>query len=151
MNVCCSGRLSTELATCLQQFFSAGTAPDLSRFAELRQLEFATTYPKEEDRMFISSITSTNLQKIVFGTHHSGPHWDTLLDDPCWVPFDDVICGLVDRLRMSGFTRTLEIELLVTFVEFGEEEFYKKFLPKFKEKGRVRIILALSRGVREWP
>ena len=45
---------------------------------------------------------------------------------------------------------TLEVELQVGQVAFNEEE-HKKFLPKFKEKGRVRIISASSDVIQQWP
>lgn len=60
-----------------------------------------------------------------------------------------MICGLADRLLSAGPTHTLEVELQVGQVAFNEEE-HKKFLPKFKEKGRVRIISASSDVTQEW-
>lgn len=106
--------------------------------------------PKEEDRILISSITSINLQQIIFAPYYSGHEWMALLEDPCWKAFDDMICGLVDRLRMSGSEHTLEVQFRVTFPDFGSEEHHELFLRKFKEKGRVRTVLASGR-VREWP
>ena len=68
-----------------------------------------------------------------------------------WISFDDMICGLVDRLRMSGNKHTLEVEFRAQFVNLDEEEDHDKFLPKFKKKGRVRIVEIASGKIREWP
>lgn len=72
------------------------------------------------------------------------------MDSPCWKPFDEVICGLVDRLRAAGYTHVLEVEFHLQYEGFDEEE-HKKFLPGFKEKGRVRIFFTPNGGVKEWP
>ncbi|KAF9647254.1 hypothetical protein BDM02DRAFT_3117393 [Thelephora ganbajun] len=127
------------------QFYPESTL-SLSRCLELRQLEIGSGLPHEEERAFISSITSTNLRKLVF----SRPQ-PNFMEDPCWTPFDDTICGLVDRLQASGYKYTLELELQADSVELGEEAHHKDFLPKFKEKGLVRIIDFASGRVWEWP
>ena len=103
--------------------------------------------PSERELALISSITSTNFRKVTFSPDVRG----FLLDERCWIPFDDTICGLVDRLRASGNKHTLEAELQIRIEEFDEEGYQVWFLPKFKEKGRVRIVAVLSGRVREWP
>lgn len=45
----------------------------------------------------------------------------------------------------------MEAEFRVGFVTFGKERYHKKFLPRFKKKGRVRIVSVVSGEVREWP
>lgn len=62
-----------------------------------------------------------------------------------------MICGLVDRLRRSGYKNTMEVELRAETVTIDSKAYYKEFLPKFQEKGRVRIVETSSGTVREWP
>ena len=90
-----------------------------------------------------------NFRKVIVGRPEIGC-WEVFRPDPCWEPFDDMICGLADRLRKAGLKHTLEVELQVGQVAFSEEE-HKKFLPKFKEKGRVRIISTSSDVIQQWP
>ena len=69
-----------------------------------------------------------------------------------WASLDDTLCGLVDRLRMSGYEHTLEVEFPIDVEDMDNYEAYQeKLLPKFKEKGRVRIAYILSGKFREWP
>ena len=62
-----------------------------------------------------------------------------------------MICGLVDRLCLLGYKHTLEVEFRAQLVNLDEEVDHDKFLPKFKEKGRVRVVEISSRRFREWP
>jgi len=122
-----------------QPNFTVNLTPDLSHCPELRQLELGLMYPQEEEMILVLSIASTNLRKIVFA-----PHWPTmelkdLMDDPRWVPFDDTICRLVDRLRVSGYVNTLEVEFRLLFSIPAGDACHKRFLPRFKEKGRVTV------------
>ncbi|KAF9648089.1 hypothetical protein BDM02DRAFT_3269711 [Thelephora ganbajun] len=123
----------------------------LSRCPELCQLEIITMHPQEQERILISSITSTSLRKIIFAPVTKRITWGLLWDHPCWMPFDDMICGFVDRLQASGYKHTLELEFRVNSVELGEEVHRKDFLPKFREKGLVRIVEVLSERVWELP
>ena len=126
------------------------TKPDLSRCSQLRQLEIVSTYPEEQERILISSITSANLEKIIFKPFNI-QSLQFFLGDPCWIHFDNILYGLVDRLRRSGLKHTLEVEFQLTSAEFGEEVYHGDFLPMFKEKGRVRMVNIFSGKVREWP
>lgn len=94
--------------------------------------------PREEEWSLISSITSTNFQKLIFAVPHLA--WDSYFNNPCWIPFDDTICGLVDRLRRSGYNHTMEVELRGDIVKMGEVARSHEFLPRFKEKGRVKVV-----------
>jgi hypothetical protein len=105
--------------------------------------------PRAEEQALISSITSAEFRKVVFVSSLS-LFWGFQLTNPHWVPFDDIICGLADRLRASGSRHTLEVELRLASVGFPEEDL-KQFLPKFKEKGRIRIVGVRFGGVQEWP
>jgi hypothetical protein len=100
---------------------------------------------------FISSITSTNLRTLVITPYRLPIRWGFFLDEPCWIRFDDVVCGLVDRLRVSGYVNTLEVEFLANIVGPEEEADHERILPKFKEKGRVRVVEISSDRFQEWP
>ncbi|KAF9645699.1 hypothetical protein BDM02DRAFT_3189483 [Thelephora ganbajun] len=146
----CETRLVTAMGRTLkrlkiEQFYPEPT-PRLSRCPELRQLEIATPCPRKQDRILILSITSINLQKLVFSRLRPN-----FLKNPCWIPVDDTICGLVDRLQASGYKHTLELEFRMDSVESGEEVDGKDFLPKFQEKGLVRIVEVPSGRFWEWP
>jgi len=95
--------------------------------------------PQEEEMTLIESITSTNLRKLIFAPYCPVAMLEDLMDDPCWIPFDDTMCRLVDRLRVSGYTNTLEVEFRLLFSAPAEAACHKRFLPKFKEKGRVTV------------
>lgn len=51
---------------------------------------------------------------------------------------------------MSGYKHTLEVVLRAEFVDLDEEVDHGRFLPKFKGKGRVRIVEISSGKFREW-
>ena len=89
--------------------------------------------------ILISSITSTNFRKLIFVPIPPLIELESLLEDPCWIPFDDMICRLVDRLRVSGYSNTLEVEFRLMFIDPACEARHREFLPKFKEKGRVTV------------
>jgi hypothetical protein len=99
--------------------------------------------PHEREIALISSIFSMNLRKIIFVPPLSFLAWECLLDNPRWTHFDEVLCALVDRLRVSGYENTLEVEIRAILVEPDEGVDHEKFLPKFKAKGRARVV--------EWP
>lgn len=61
-----------------------------------------------------------------------------------------MICGVVDLLQGSGYKNTLEVELRAERVRVSEEVTHERFLPRFKKKGRVRIVETLSGAVRGW-
>jgi len=92
----------------------------------------------------LSSITSTELRKIVFPV--SCTHGWNLFSRgmEVWTVTDKLLCGLVDRLGMTGYHHTLEVELQFTETEidFSEHDF-TKFLPEFREKGVVTITDAV--------
>ena len=70
--------------------------------------------------------------------------------DPRWTQFDGTICQLVDKLRFLGSRNTLEVEFRVQSDYLGEKEHHKGILPRFKEKGRIRVVSTTSGEVREW-
>ncbi|KAF9645186.1 hypothetical protein BDM02DRAFT_3189917 [Thelephora ganbajun] len=149
----CETRLVTAVGRSLKRLMIdrlyPELAPSLSRCPELRQLEITTIFPQEQVRFLISSITSTNLRKLVLSQLIS-PHGENILENPCWAPFDDVVCGLVDRLQVSGYKHTLELEFRTNFVELGDEVHCEDFLPKFQERGSVRIVEVMSGRIWGW-
>lgn len=111
---------------------------DLSRCSELRQLEVCVENHRPQELMLISSIASTNFRKLVFVSRELRKLFHFV--EFGWAEFDDMICGLVDRLRSSRYNHTLEVEFRTESVELGEEH-YSTILPKFREKGRVEIVV----------
>ena len=106
-------------------FFSAGTnTPYLLRCSKL---ELFNTIQPEQDLGLISSVTSMDFRKVIFSPIVRG----FLLNERYWIPFDDNICGLADRLRASENEHTLEleVELQIRIEEFGEEGCQEWFLP----------------------
>lgn len=116
------------------------TVPDLSRFTELCRLDIFTRHPEEQERNLISSITSMNFRKITLIFSGVDLRWEAFRDDTCWALFDDTICGLADRLRGSGCKHSLEVDFWTMLQVPEGAEHYWCFLPRFREKGRVRIV-----------
>ena len=84
----------------------------------------------------LSTITSTNIRKIVFH-----PFLKADLRDQFWSSLDTELSGLVDRLRASGYQHILDLEFQrdLGFAEMVLGAGLDRFLPKFREKGRVTI------------
>lgn len=119
-----------------------GVPLTLSHCPELRLLQICATIPGKLERAVISSIISTNIRTIIF-TPQLQPRYSTLrmqLEDPCWLPLDDALCMLVAKLRMLGYDHTLELEFRLDPVNFDLNLDPKGFLPKFRERGCVRVL-----------
>lgn len=88
----------------------------------------------------IASITSTNLREIVFPTRYGSQKQG----DPAFVGYygtiDDSLCRLVERLRRSGYKHRLDMVFHTWEVPDYEGKYYKEFLPKFREHGRVKFV-----------
>ena len=91
------------------------------------------TWPTPAHGAFLSSITSTELRKVVIRFAQGMEKWSSIIDKP--------LCGLVDRLRAAGYRRTLEVELRLAGMRgaFGVGD-SATLLPKFREKGVVVIV-----------
>ena len=89
-----------------------------------------------EEVALISSVTSTNIQKIVIR-----PFLQRGLRVEFWSTLDAELNGLVDRLRASGYRYTLELVLQHDryFARMVSAAGPDGFLQKFREKGRVTI------------
>ena len=72
----------------------------------------------------------------------NGENFTRKLED--WDPIDEQLCGVVDRLNLTGFNHTLEVELRLT--KIGKDigtYLFDKFLPEFRKKGIVTITDAV--------
>jgi len=97
-------------------------------------------WPSSSYTSLLSSITSTELQKITFRPHDVFNRMFFAHLVEAWDVIDKALCGLVDRLRATGHRYTLEVELrLGTGTEIGMCDF-TKFLPGFGEKGVMTIV-----------
>ena len=108
----------------------------LSNCRELRELEICPLRLGPVELDLISSITSTNIQRIIF-TQCLPPYELPLSDIPHWPILDDSLCRLVDRLECG---RRLEVEFrgLNALAWWGGELGFKKCLPRSYEKGVTR-------------
>jgi len=83
----------------------------------------------------ISSITSTNIRKITF-TQRVASKGQTGPDHPNWTQLDNSLCRLVDRLE-SGLRLEVEFRAVSARAWWNEELGFKKYLPRFYEKGEA--------------
>ena len=67
--------------------------------------------------------------------------WDSPLRDPRWQHVDDLLYDLVNRLRLLGYQHTLEVEVrVVEFMSLKQGLDDEGFLPRFRKKGRVKML-----------
>ena len=113
-------------------------------FWQLRELELGGNRLSPPHLVLLPSITSLELRKIIFSIGSRGG-WDVLARLEDWASVDEQLCELVDRLRMTGYCHTLEVELRLnnTGDITGKYEF-TKFLSKFREKGIVTVVDAFQ-------
>jgi len=87
-----------------------------------------------EESNLISSITSTNIQRITFTPPLSHKR-QSVPDRPDWTKLDNCLCQLVGRLE-----RGVRLEVVFQALDrpwwSGELDF-EKYLPRVFEKGRV--------------
>ena len=102
-------------------------------FRQLQELELEIPWPNSPDQVLLSSITSLELQKIIFRKEY--------LHRGMWPSIDRQLCELADRLRAAGYCHTLEVEvrLMVARRDLAEYD-CTRFLPGFGEKGVVTVI-----------
>ena len=115
-------------------------------FRQLQELELVVTWPSPAYETILSSITSTELRKVIFFVW-TPCDWTNLASRTReWDLIDKQLCGLVDRLHVMGYDHTLEAELHLRGIVSGPgEDGFIKFLPGFRERGIVTIIDA-NRG-----
>ena len=117
----------------------------LRDFRQPRELELLVNGPTPIHKAFLSSVTSIELRKVVFAVWHTHA-WGTLeVGMGIWTSIDEQLCGLVDRLRATGYRHTLEVELRPKKPGNDPGEYDPTiFLPKFREKGIVTVLRASS-------
>ena len=110
-------------------------------FRQLRELELRLDQPSSLENLPISSITSTELRKIIFRVSYMTNYTAFARSMKDWPPVDELLCQLVDQLHATRPNHTLEVELRLTGI-YGDTEGYNfnVFLPKFREKGVVTIV-----------
>jgi len=101
--------------------------------------------PTQVIKSLITSITSMKLQRIVFfgqglaerlASSDAARHCNVI---------DNCLCRLIDRLRELGYEGILEVEFQAwRLAEWGAGSDLKKLLPKFEEKGRVKVAQMLA-------
>lgn len=99
------------------------------------------TTPHPIHKSLLSSITSTELRRIVFPVTYSGDVglFAQVMEE--WVFIDKLLCELVDRLRVSGYHHILEVEVRPKKIGIDPEEYdFTEVFPGFREKGTVTII-----------
>ena len=114
----------------------------IHNFRQLQELELPASCPSSVHEALLSSIASTELRKVIFQVRYTRD-WGVLTERmDAWALVDQQLCRLVDRLHARGYRHTLEVELRLAKVG-GDPGGYKftKFLPEFREKGLVAIML----------
>lgn len=111
-----------------------GTSIVLSRCPELHRLELHTLTPGEAERATISSIISTNIRTITFKRQWANFRPHIKLSERFWLPLDDAMCGLVNKLGALGYEHALEV-----VIHFDPDVDCGRFMQKFRDKGRVTI------------
>ena len=112
----------------------------LIHYPELCELEFTELYTTQMHIATISSIASVNIWKITLSSYSSDTTLHAFLNHHCWTSLDDCISALADKLRKLGNEQTLEVEFRIKYLIIDKPVDYKMFLPKFREKGRVRVV-----------
>ena len=119
----------------------AEPAVTIHNFRQLRELELTVIRPKDPHKSLLSSITSTELRKIVFPAKYANNWVNFALRVRGWGLIDEQLCRLVDRLCATGYCRTLNVELQLMDIDDDPGDYdFTKFLPGFREKGVVTII-----------
>ena len=118
----------------------------IGAFQQLQVLELVAGHPKSQNYIhLLSSITSTELRKVVILVNDLR-YWIIFawrMQE--WDLIDKALCKLVDRLRAAGYCYTLEVELRFTRIGDGPRTYdFTKFLPGFRERGVVTIIVAVN-------
>jgi len=114
----------------------------VSQFPQLRELELVVNWTNLAYEALLSSITSTELRKVIFSVRDRR-EWDVYAERlDVWILIDRLLCELVARLGGMGQRHTLEVELRLTGVEIDVEKrtLFTMILPEFRSIGVVTII-----------
>ena len=105
-------------------------------------------FPGSFHKVPLSSITSTELRKIIFSATNANHYWILSRRAEDWGLVDKQMCELVNQLSAMGYRRTLEAELrFINPTGNLEINDYTRFLPGFREKGVVTVV-DVARGNR---
>ena len=131
----------SSLRVLTQPLTSGETIAAIHHFRQLRELELRAVWPNSVHETLLSSITSTELRKIILSVRHVY-QWNTLdqqMEE--WDGIDEQLCELVARLGRMGHHHTLEVELRFTEAVVGLTGCdFTNLLPKFRKTGVVNII-----------
>ena len=111
----------------------------IHNFRQLRELELKVVRPNSNHKVLLSSVTSTELRKVIF---QYGDDWGTMARHMGrWTSIiEKQLRELADRLRAIGYRHTLEVELRLMGVGGDQGEYdFTEFLRGFREKGDVVI------------
>jgi hypothetical protein len=116
--------------------FIARKGLTLAPFRALRELELEISFFSEYDKglNLISSITSTDIEKIIFS--RSGA-LDRPVSGTFWTQLDHLLVELSERPR---YKLMLEVEFRGTWnIEGKDFDRKKTYLPRFVKKGRMTV------------
>lgn len=105
----------------------------LSHCQELREFETFGMYMDDYELDFVSSITSTKIQKIILA---NSPAFELSVGHPYWRKFDGILIKLVEQ---SGPGHGLEVGFRGG-EGVSDKTDLRKYLPRFVEKGRIVIL-----------
>lgn len=91
-----------------------------------------------------------DLRKITFSYIPETISLLNLVTPSEWAGFDDSVSALAEKLYRFGNKQTLEVEVQVQDLISDLPLGYDLFLPKFREKGRVRVVNRSSGRVFEF-
>jgi len=93
----------------------------------------------EDQVSLITSITSTNLQKIVLSAQYGFKRKGNPAFESYYQTLDGCLCQLVERLRGLGYEHRLDVVIRIS--EFPDDKrVFEEFLPRFREQGRVKLV-----------
>jgi len=116
----------------------------ISHFRKLRELQLMATWPNSTHEVLLSSITSTELRKVIFPVGYMYNSWIFAARILEWAVIDKRLCDLVARLGRTGYRHTLEVEVRFTEIDDAPGKYeFTQFLPEFRKKGVVTIIDAV--------
>lgn len=95
----------------------------------------------QDELSLIASITSTNLRKIVLVARYGFGARGSSIFKGYHERLDSCLCRVVDQLRGFGYNHRLDVVLLIEDVPRGEDTGFGEFLPRFREQGRVKVVL----------
>ena len=119
---------------CHNSVAALGGLVTLSKCRELRELEICESTSKILAPDLIASVTSMNIQKIIFT--ESCSIQELHADYDYWRRLDESLCQVVER---SGYERRLEVVFHAFNTWHGRPDL-EELLPVFRKRGRMKIL-----------